>query len=73
MPSILQRLAFGLLSAALAHTKLSVRLTRGQCLAQLDASVCSAEDVNGLNDDRLHESVGPETAALLRPQTKGTV
>lgn len=34
--------------------------------------VRSAEEVNGLDDYRLHKSVGSETAALLRPKTKGT-
>ena len=73
LDDILQWLEFGLLSAALALTTLSVRLTRGQCLALLAVGVRSAEEVNGLDDDRLRKSVGADTAALLRPKTKGTV
>jgi len=51
---------------------LSVRLTRGQCLALLAAGVLSAEELNGLDDDLLSKSVGAVIAALLRPKTKGT-
>ena len=73
LDDILQRLEFGLPSAALAFTTLSVRLTRGQCLALLAVGVRSADEVNGLDDDRLRKSVGAETAARLRPKTKGAV
>ena len=71
LDDILQRLEFGLHSSALALTKRSVRPTRGQCLVLLAADVRSAEEVNGLDDDGLRKSVGAETAALLRPKTKG--
>lgn len=71
LDDILQRLEFGLPSAALALTKLPVRLTRGQCLALFATGVRSAEEVDGLDDDQLRKSVGPETVALLRPITKG--
>ena len=69
----MQRLEFGLSSAALALTKLPVRLTRGQCLALLAAGVRNAEEVNSLDENLLRKSIGLEAAALLRPKTKGTV
>ncbi len=71
LDAILQRLEFELPSVALTLTKLSVRLTRRQCLAMLAAGVRSAEEVNGLDDERLRKSVGLETAVLLRPRIKG--
>lgn len=67
LDEILQRLEFGLPSAALSLTKLSVRLTRGQCLALLAAGVNNSDELNALSDDRLRDCVGTATTALLRP------
>jgi replicative superfamily II helicase len=67
LDEILQRLEFGLPSAALPLTKISVRLTRGECLALLSIGVRDADDLKNLDDDRMRHCVGPGTAALLRP------
>jgi helicase len=72
LDDILQRLEFGLPSAALPLTKLSVRLTRGQCLALLAVGVCGAGDLDVLDGDRLCSCVGLATAVLLRPRTLET-
>lgn len=68
LDEILQRLEFGLPSDALSLTKISVRLTRGQCLALLSVGVRNADDLSNLGDDRLCDCVGLSTAALLRPK-----
>lgn len=68
LDEILQRLEFGLPSAALPLTEISVRLTRGQYLALLSIGIRSADDLKNLNDDRLRHCVGSGTAALLRPK-----
>jgi hypothetical protein len=69
LDEILQRLEFGLPSAGLPLAKLSVRLTRGQCLALLAAGVSNFDELNAVSDDRLIDCVGTATAALLRPST----
>lgn len=68
LDEILQRLEFGLPSSAMPLTKLSARLTRGQCLALLAIGIRNASDLQTLGSDRLRSIVGAETAALLRSQ-----
>jgi replicative superfamily II helicase len=68
LDEILQRLEFGLPSAALPLAKLSVRLNRGQHLALMAAGVCRSEDLGALTDDHLEGCVGAMTAGLLRPK-----
>jgi hypothetical protein len=61
LDEILQRIEFGLPSAALPLTKAPVRLTRGQCLALLSVGVHNVDDLKNLNDDRLrHCAVAPK-------------
>lgn len=72
LDEILQRLEFGLPSTALPLTRLSVRLTRGQCLALVSIGVCSASDLENLDYARLRECVGSVTAALLHPHDNGS-
>jgi helicase len=67
LDEILQRLEFGVPSAVLPLTKLSVPLSRGQCLAISSLGVHSIAELNGLSDESLRDCVGPATAALLRP------
>ncbi|MBY0467588.1 MAG: DEAD/DEAH box helicase, partial [Burkholderiaceae bacterium] len=67
LDKILQRLEFGLPVAALPLTGISVRLTRGQCLALLSIGVGSADELKNLDQERLRQCVGAGTAALLRP------
>ena len=67
LDEILQRLEFGLPSAALPLTKAPVRLTRGQCLALLSVGIRNVDDLKNLDDDRLRHCVGSGTASLLRP------
>lgn len=69
LDEILQRLEFGLPSTALPLTRVSVRLTRGQCLALLSIGVHNADGLENLDDDRLRRCVGAGTAALLRSQS----
>jgi replicative superfamily II helicase len=71
LDEILQRLEFGLSSPALPLAKLSVRLTRGQCLALFAEGVKNSDDISTLSDDRLRECVGTTTAALLRQVMAG--
>lgn len=73
LDDILQRLEFGLPTAALPLTKLSARLTRGQCLALLTVGARSAGELNGLDDNRLRDCVGAATAAMLRAKAKSVV
>jgi len=68
LDEILQRLEFGLPSAALPLTKLPVRLTRGQYLALANAGAGTPEGVNALSDERLRDCVGSATALQLRPK-----
>jgi replicative superfamily II helicase len=68
LDEILQRLEFGLPSAALPLAKLSVRLNRGQHLALMAAGVCRSDDLGALSDDDLEGCVGAMTAGLLRPK-----
>lgn len=67
LDEILQRLEFGLPSTALSLAKLSVRLTRGQCLALLAAGVSNSAEINALSEEHLNGCVGTATAKLLRP------
>ncbi len=67
LDEILQRLEFGLPSTALPLTKVSVRLTRGQCLELLSAGVHNDDELRGLDYERLRRCVGSATATLLRP------
>jgi len=69
LDEILQRLEFGLPSTALPLTKVSVRLTRGQCLELLSIGVRNEDDLKNLDDDRLRHCVGAGTATLLRPRS----
>ncbi|MGK2897287.1 MAG: hypothetical protein ACSLE9_01180 [Burkholderiaceae bacterium] len=73
LDDILQRLEFGLPSATLPLTKLSVRLTRGQCLALLAIGVRDAGELEALDGDRLRNCLGVSTAALLRPTAEGAL
>lgn len=66
LDGILQRLEFGLPSAALPLTKLPARLTRGQCLALLAAGVRTSDELARLSHERLRECVGERTAMRLR-------
>jgi len=68
LDEILQRLEFGLPSIALPLTKVSVRLTRGQCLELLSIGVHSEDELKNLDDEQLGRCVGAATAALLRPR-----
>jgi helicase len=68
---ILGRLEFGLPLAVLPLARLSVPLTRGQCLALWDAGVGTLDALNALSGERLRDCVGPLTAAQLRPTIKG--
>ena len=68
LDEILQRLEFGLPSIALPLTKVSVRLTRGQCLELLSIGVHSEDELKNLDDEQLRRYVGGATAALLRPR-----
>jgi replicative superfamily II helicase len=68
---ILERLEFGLPSAALPLANLAVPLTRGQCLALLQAGVNTLDALSTLSDERLQECVGALTAARLRPAFEG--
>jgi len=72
LDEILQRLEFGLPSAALPLTKVSVRLTRGQCLELLSIGVRNEDDLKNLDEDRLRRCVGTGTAILLRPRSDAT-
>lgn len=73
LDDILQRLEFGRPTAVLPLTKLSARLTRGQCLALLTVGARSAGELNGLDDNRLRDCVGAATAAVLRFKAKSVV
>ncbi|MDO8769397.1 MAG: hypothetical protein Q7K57_11975 [Burkholderiaceae bacterium] len=66
LDEILQRLEFGLPSAALPLVKVPVRLTRGQYLALANAGAGTPEGVNALSDERLRDCVGAVVAAQLR-------
>jgi helicase len=68
---ILERLEFGLPSAALPLANLSVPLSRGQCLALWNAGVTTFEALSTLNDERLRDCVGALIATQLRPILKG--
>lgn len=68
LDEILQRLEFGLPSAALPLVKVPVRLTRGQYLALANAGAGTPEGVNALSDERLRDCVGAAATALLRPK-----
>jgi helicase len=59
---------FGLPAVALPLATLSVRLTRGQCLALLNAGVRTEVELNALSDERLHDCVGVVMALQLRPE-----
>jgi len=67
LDDILQRLEFGLPTAALPLTKLRVPLNRGQCLALAAVGVRDANTLSALDNDRLRICVGAATVALLRP------
>lgn len=69
LDEILQRLEFGLPATALPLTKVSVRLTRGQCLELLSIGVHNENDLGILDDELLRRCVGSATAALLRPRS----
>lgn len=66
LDEVLQRLEFGLPSAALPLTKLPVALTRGQCLALFGAGVTTRDQIISMDDDSLRQCVGKPIAALLR-------
>lgn len=68
LDELLQRLEFGLPVAALSLMNISVRLTRGQCLALLSIGIHNSDDLKNLDDERLIRCVGASAAALLRPQ-----
>lgn len=70
LDEILQRLEFGLPSAALSLTKLRLPLNRGQYLALAAAGVHDAEKLDALDDNALRDYVGAATAALLRSRTE---
>ncbi|WP_246881450.1 helicase-related protein [Acidovorax sp. JG5] len=72
LDEILQRLEFGLPSAALPLVKVPVRLTRGQYLALANAGAGTPEGVNALSDERLRDCVGAAATALLRPKREST-
>jgi len=72
LDEILQRLEFGLPSAALPLVKLPVRLTRGQYLALANAGAGTPEGVNVLSDERLRDCVGAAAAVQLRPKREST-
>jgi helicase len=72
LDEILQRLEFGLPSAALPLTKLRIPLTRGQYLALAAAEVRDEEALDALDDNRLRDCVGTATAVLLRPRAETT-
>jgi replicative superfamily II helicase len=72
LDEILQRLEFGLPLAALPLTKMSVRLTRGQCLALVAIGVRNPTELDALNEQNLRDCVGVATAALLRPYASAT-
>ncbi|NHR07906.1 DEAD/DEAH box helicase [Chromobacterium haemolyticum] len=67
LDEILQRLEFGLPSAVMPLTKLTVPLTRGQCLALASIGVNDAAALNTLDDDCLRDCVGTAVVAMLRP------
>lgn len=69
LDEILQQLEFGLPVAALPLAKLSVRLTRGQCLTLLAVGVHNLDEINALSDERLCDLLGTLTANLLRSMT----
>lgn len=69
LDEILQRLEFGLPSTALPLMKVSVRLTRGQCLELLSIGVRNEDDLKNLDEDRLRRCVGEGTATLLRSRS----
>jgi hypothetical protein len=71
LDQVLERLEFGLPTAVLPLAALSVRLTRGQCLALARNGVHSVEQLNALSDTQLRECVGQLTAARLRPRAEG--
>jgi len=71
LDNILQRLEFGLPSAALPLVKLPVLLTRGQYLALANAGAGTPEGVNALSEERLRDCVGAAAAARLRPKRDG--
>ena len=63
---IISRLEFGLPLAALTLAKLSVPLSRGQCLALLRIGIATVDELNALGDEQLSDCVGALTAAQLR-------
>lgn len=68
LDEILQRLEFGLPADALPLAKLSVRLTRGQCLTLFRAGVRSQSQLDALAIETLRACVGEAMAARLRPR-----
>jgi helicase len=65
---VLTRLEFGLPERALPLRKLPVALTRGQCLALLEAGVQTPEAISAMSDAQLVSCVGSSTSVRFRPQ-----
>lgn len=68
LDDVLQRLEFGLPSAALALTQMEVPLSRGQYLALFNAGCTKPTEVDELSKERLRQYVGVPTASRLRPE-----
>lgn len=67
---LLTRLEFGLPERALPLSKLSVPLTRGQCLALLQEEIQTREGISATTDPQLLACVGRSTFQRLRPQSE---
>jgi ATP-dependent DNA helicase len=67
---ILRQLEFGLPEAALPLSELSVRPSRGQCLALAAAGATTLEQVLALDEVRLREIVGVAAASRLRQASR---
>jgi replicative superfamily II helicase len=65
LDEVLQRLEFGLPSAALSLAKLPVLLTRGQCLALFGAGITTSDQIGSMDDESLGQCVGRSTGGTL--------
>jgi helicase len=68
LDDLLQRLEFGLPARGLALARMTVRLTRGQCLALLGVGVGTEAELHALSNERLTDCLGISTVTLLRPE-----
>ena len=64
---LLSRLEFGLPEAALPLAALRPRLSRGQCLALIQAGVVTQDQLAALDDARLRACVGEAMFLVIRP------